>query len=88
MSRSRKSKADQIAILFGDVKKKRWDRFKRAEIDRSAFNTFNLRFKRLWQQCDEKGREKMIIHAEALPFTLSWKSISLMRDSLVLSLPL
>ena len=82
MSKSRKSKADQIAILFGDVKKKRWDRLKGAEIDRSAFNTFNLRFKRLWQQCDAKGREKMIIHAEILPFTLSWKSIILGLDDI------
>ncbi len=82
MSKARGSRANQIAILFGDVKKKRWDRFKGAEIDRSAFNTFNLRFKRLWQQCDAKGQEKMIIRAEAIPFTLSWKSIILGLDDI------
>lgn len=82
MSKSRQSIAEPIALLFGDVKQKKWDKLQEAEVDRSVVNTFHLRFKGLWQEVDEKAREKMIVLAEALPFTLSWKSIILGLDDI------
>jgi len=83
MSKSRQSTADPIANLFGDLKEKKWHAVKGvkgAETDEPMFTTFTRRFERLWQQVDAKGRERMIALAEALPITLTWKSIILGLD--------
>jgi len=76
MSKSEKQAIDPVDLLLGDLKR---DRVEFSEKDKSLFD---IRFRRLWEKAGANSRKRMIAFAEALPFTLSWKSVVLGIDDI------
>lgn len=79
MSKSKKQAIDPVDLLLKNLKGEKGDKVRLSEIDKSLFD---MRFKRLWGEAGADNRKKMIAFAEALPFTLGWKSIILGLDDI------
>ena len=79
MSKSKKQAIDPVALFLKGLQGGKRYSIKLSEIDKSIFN---MRFKKLWEEVDAESRQKMIVLVEALPFTISWKSIILGLDDI------